>query len=93
MRTMAQVLFEANTVVCPKCDHQFTNNRINGLALIETINHIDAQKRVYSKLALDTLQEQLNPEDFKLVRKVFLDRFNDWGRSIQTILGMGNEVE
>lgn len=88
-----QIVFEPNTVSCPKCDHVFTNNRINGLALIEAVNHIDAQKRVYSKLALDTLQEQLSPEDFRVVRKVVLDRFNDWNRSIQTILGMGRDVE
>lgn len=90
---MAQTVFEASTVVCPKCDHTFTNNRVNGLALIEVVNHIDAQRRVYSKLALDTLQEQLSPEEFKIVRKVFLDRFGDWGRSIQTILGMGQDVD
>lgn len=86
-------MFEDNTVSCPKCEHVFVNNRINGLALIEAINHIDSQKRTYSKLALTTLEEQLSPQDFKVVRKVFLDRFNDWGRSIQTLLGMGKEVD
>lgn len=88
-----ETLFTPNIVVCPKCDHQFQNNRVNGLALIEAINHIDSQKRAFSKLALNSLEEQLDPKDFKIVRKVFLDRFNDWGRSIQTLLGMGQEVE
>lgn len=88
-----QVVFEPNIVVCPKCDHQFSNNRVNGLALIEAINHIDNQKKMYSRLALDTLERQLPPDEFKRVKKVFLDSFNDWGRSIQVILGMGTEVE
>lgn len=88
-----QIVFEPNIVSCPKCEHVFANNRINGLALIEAVNHIDAQKRIFSKLALDTLEAQLTEREFKIVRKVFLDRFNDWGRSIQTILGMGHEIE
>lgn len=88
-----QTVFEPNIVSCPKCDHTFSNNRINGLALIEAVNHIDAQKKMYARLALDTLEKQMEPKEFLRVKKVFLDSFNDWGRSIQVILGMGQEVE
>lgn len=88
-----QIVFEPNIVSCPKCEHVFANNRVNGLALIEAVNHIDAQKKMYARLALDVLERQLSPEDFKKAKKIFLDSFNDWGRSIQTVLGMGSEVE
>lgn len=90
-----QIVFEPNLVLCPKCDHEFVNNRVNGLALIEAINHIEARKRMYLKLALDSL-EKVSREDkleFSKVKKVILDNFNDWGRDIQTILGIGQEVE
>lgn len=90
-----QIVFEPNIVSCPHCDHTFVNNRINGLALIEAINHIESRKRMYCKLTLDSL-EKMDKEgilDFAKSKKVVLDNFNDWGRDIQTILGIGQDVE
>lgn len=86
-------MFEANIVVCPKCSHTFANQWINGTSLIETANHIEARKRMYCKLALNSL-ERLNENDemtFAAAKKVFLDNINDLTRDVVTILGL--EVE
>lgn len=90
-----QVVFEPNLVLCPNCNHQFANNRINGLALIEATNRIEARKRMYIKLTLDRLESHANDGslDFTKAKKIILDNFNDLGRDVQTILGLGNEVE
>lgn len=90
-----QTLFEPNEIACPNCSHTFVNTRINGLALIEAINIIDARKRMYCKLALDLLENYSRSGNlnFPMTKKIVLDHFNDWGRDIQTILGSGQEVE
>lgn len=92
---MAQIVFEPNIVSCPNCNHNFVNNRVNGLALIEAVNHIEAQKRMYCKLSLDAI-ERLSKEgtiDFYKTKKIILDNFNDFNRGVQTILGIGQDVE
>lgn len=90
-----ETVFPANLVTCPKCNNTFENNRINGLAVIEAINSIDARKRMYCKLALDSIERQMREGnlDYTKIKKVILDNFNDWGRDVQTILGMGDQVE
>lgn len=91
-------VFPANIVSCPKCNHTFENNRINGLAVIEAVNHIDARKRMYCKLALDSIEKlvrdgYMDHQTYTKIKKTVLDNFNDWGRDVQTILGLGNNVE
>lgn len=89
-------IFPANLVTCPQCDTTFQNNKINGIALIEAVNHIEARKRMYCKLALDDFEKLAAKEGqitFPAAKKVLLDNFNDLTRDVQTILGLGNEVE
>ena len=89
------MVFESNLVVCPSCNNSFVNNRVNGLALIEAVNHIESRKRMYCKLALDSLEKLDNGKalSFSAIKKIILDDFNDFNRDIQTILGIGQEVE
>jgi hypothetical protein len=92
---MESSVFSPNLVWCPKCKHQFENNMINGLALIEAVNRIDSRKRMYSKLALDDIERHIREGTLTQARakKIIFDNFSDFYRSVQTILGMGNEVE
>lgn len=88
-------MFHTNTVICPKCNHYFDHNLINGLELIDATNRIDARKRMYCRLVLDTM-ERLDKEQgltFPAVKKVILDSFNDLTRDVATILGLGADVE
>lgn len=95
MKGMEPNIFMANIVSCPNCNHTFSYNKINGIALIEAVNHIEARKRMYCRLSLDAL-EKLEKEDkltFLASKKVILDNFNDLTRDVQTILGLGLGVE
>jgi len=86
---MTDTIFPGNVAVCPNCNTAFAHNKVNGLALIETVNNIDARKRMYSRLTLDSL-ERLGQErtlTFDMIRKIILDNFNDYNRDVQTILG------
>lgn len=88
-------VFQPNIVVCPKCNHYFEHNMVNGLALIDAVSRIDARKRMYCRLVLDSV-ERLDKDghlSFPVVKKVVLDNFNDFNRDTQTILGLGTEVE
>lgn len=84
------------TAVCPHCGKAFPHNKINGLHLLEIIGQIEARNRMYCKLALDDL-ERLSRENgnlsFSSSKKIVLDNFNDYTRSIMTILGWGTEAE
>jgi hypothetical protein len=84
-----------NIIVCPHCDHEFTYNKVNGIALIEATQNIEARKRMHSKLTLDALERLKidNKVEYPLVRKVVLDALNDLARDIHTIMGFGTEVE
>lgn len=86
-------MFEQNLVVCPKCNHNFQNQWINGSSIIEAANHIEARKRMYCKLALNSLERlgENNEMTFAAAKKVFLDNINDLTRDVVTILGL--EVE
>lgn len=88
-------VFQPNIVVCPKCNHYFEHNMVNGLALIDAVSRIDSRKRMYCRLVLDSM-ERLDKEGhltFTGAKKVVLDNFNDFNRDTQTILGYGVEAE
>lgn len=82
-----------NIVVCPHCEKQFVHNRINGLALVEVANSIEAKKRVHCKLTLDALEREYGDSLPKSVRKAILDGYNDLARDIHTVVGFGVEAE
>lgn len=88
-------VFSGNVAVCPNCKEPFEHNKVNGVALIEAVNDIDARKRMYIRLTLDHL-ERLGLEKqltFNMIKKVILDNFNDYNRDVQTILGWGDDAE
>lgn len=93
---MNEPIHKTAHVICPTCGTQFDNNKVDGLALVSTVQKIDARKRMYCKLSLDDL-ERLSKSSgtiaFPEAKKIVLDNFNDFVRDIQTILGLGNEVE
>lgn len=89
-------MFESNIVVCPKCDHHFEHNKINGVALIEAASSIEKQKRMYCKLSLDAferVQEDKGNIPFPQAKKILLDNFNDFTRAVMTIIGLGRDAE
>lgn len=81
-----------NIVVCPHCEKQFVHNRVNGLALLEIVNNVEAKKRMHCKLTLDTLEREYGQLP-KAVRKAILDGYSDLARDIHTVLGFGSEAE
>lgn len=85
--------FPANVVVCPTCNSQFAHNKVNGIALIQLMHDIDARKRMYLRLTLDSL-ERMGEEKtltFSMIKKIVLDNFNDFNRDIETLLGFGED--
>ncbi len=89
------VEFGGTLAVCPSCGNTFRHNKINGLALVEAIDMIDARKRMHCRLTLDTLERMALEKTltFNEIKKVILDNFNDYNRGVQTILGWGTDVE
>lgn len=84
-----------NILVCPHCGKDFVHNRVNGMALIELIQSIESQKKMYCRLALDAF-ERAEKEDslsFVAAKKILLDNMNDFARGVHTLLGFGREVE
>jgi hypothetical protein len=85
----------ANIIVCPHCNNVFEHNKINGIALLEIVNSIDARKRMHCRLTLDSIERVLKKDskEFELVKKAVLDGYNELARTIYTSLGFGTEVE
>lgn len=85
--------FPANIAVCPSCQTQFAHNKVNGIAVIEAMHDIDARKRMYLRLTLDSLERLATEKTltFNMIKKVILDNFNDFNRDIQTMLGFGED--
>lgn len=85
--------FTANIAVCPSCNTQFAHNKINGIAVIQAMKDIDARKRMYIRLTLDSLERLGNEREltFQMIKKIVLDNFNDFNRDIQTNLGFGED--
>lgn len=92
---MGAELFPANVATCPSCGTTFPHNKINGVSLIATVSDIDARKRMYCKLGLDSIERLAQERElkFNMIKKIFLDNFNDFNRDIQSILGYTDEVE
>ena len=82
-----------NIIVCPHCDKEFIHNRVNGLALVEIANSVEAKKRVHCKLTLDALEREFPEGIPKPVRKAILDGYNDLARDVHTVMGFGVEAE
>ena len=89
-------VYPAAQVTCPHCSTTFEHNKINGIALIQAVQSIDARKRMYCKLSLNDLERLEAAKGsitFPEAKKIVLDNFNDFVRDIQTILGLGAEAE
>lgn len=86
-------VYPSNIAVCPACNTQFPHNKVNGIAVIQAMNDIDARKRMYLRLTLDSLERLGNEKTltFGMIKKVVLDNFNDFNRDIQTMLGFGED--
>jgi hypothetical protein len=82
-----------NIVVCPHCEKSFIHNRVNGLALLEIAEGVEAKKRMHCRLSLDTLEREYGGQLPRPVKKAILDGYNDLARDIHTILGFGTEAE
>lgn len=80
-----------NVVTCPNCDKAFEHNRLNGLALLEIANAVNARKQMHCRLTLNALEREF-PEGLpKSVKKAILDGYNDLARDMSTVLGF--EIE
>ena len=88
-------IFAANLVTCPSCRHEFENNKINGISLVQTVADIEARKRMYCKLALNQIERLAQERELKfiMIKKIFLDSMNDFNRDIQSILGFDDGAE
>lgn len=63
---------------------------IEGLDVIDVVRYITRKKDKFLAIALAELEETMEKEsnEYKFIRKVFLDAFNDYTRSIlRTIFG------
>ncbi len=63
---------------------------IEGLDVIDVVRYITRKKDKFLAIALAELEETMEKDsnEYKYVRKVFLDAFNDYTRSIlRTIFG------
>jgi hypothetical protein len=86
--------FQPNIVVCPHCGKEFMNNKVNGMALIEIAQSLEARKRMHCRLTLDGLERALKDDpSWPQVKKLVLDGYNDFARDLHTILGFGSEAE
>lgn len=91
---MGVPIFAGNLATCPTCGSQFEHNKINGVALVQAVNDIDARKRMHLRLMIDGLERlDLTRPEFTAIRKVVLDGINEFNRDVQTILGLDDDVE
>lgn len=91
---MSQFTFTPNIVVCPHCEKEFTNNKVNGINLLEVAQSLEAHKRMHCRLTLDRLERELKgSEQWPVIKKAVLDGYNDLARDLHTILGFGTEAE
>lgn len=57
--------------------------KFNGLDDFDLVKIVSTKKNAYLKLALESLErEGLDKESFLNIRKIFLDNFNEFERSI-----------
>ena len=80
-------------VVCPHCEKSFTNNKVNGMALLEIAMTIEQRKQMRCRLTLNALERQVDPAQWPIIKKAILDGYNDLTRDVHSILGFGTEAE
>lgn len=57
--------------------------KFNGLDDFDIIKIINSKKTAYLKLTLEAIEKEgLEEEQFRQIRKIFLDNFNEFARSI-----------
>lgn len=84
----------ANIIVCPHCNNVFEHNKVNGIALLEIVQLIDAKKRMHCRLTLDSLERTLGKTpEFASAKKAVLDGYNELARDVNTALGFGLDLE
>lgn len=84
----------ANIVVCPKCETEFVNSRINGLALVEFAQSVESHKRMHCRMTLDTLEREFKSDPrWPVLKKAVLDGYNDLARDVHNLIGFGKDVE
>ena len=83
---------QPNIVVCPHCEKQFVHNKVNGIALLEIVNKVEALKRMHQRLTLNAMENDLGTLP-KNVRKAVLDGYSDLARDVHAALGFGNDSE
>ena len=63
-----------------------------GLPEVEIIKLINKRKKRYCAIALNDLEELMGQsEQFKEIRKIFLDNMNGFTRSVFTVIGIDVE--
>ena len=69
-------------------------NRMNGLDLVDILSLIKRKQRRYIALLLNDIEELVgkDTQEYALLRKIVLDYFNDYTRSIFRIL-IGEDIE
>ena len=69
-------------------------NHMNGLDLLDVLGLIKRKQRRYIALLLNDVEELMDddPETYSYLRKILLDYFNDYTRSIFRIL-IGDDIE
>lgn len=82
-----------NVVICPKCQEKFISNKINGLAIIEIAQKVEAHKRMHCRLTLNTLERHFKGSIPQEVKKAVLDGYNELARDIHAIIGFGEEID
>lgn len=67
---------------------------IQGLDIEDIVKFVSRKKRVFIRVSLDDLENVLgkDTEQYKEVRKIFLNNFNDYERSVLRAI-FGNDFE
>lgn len=68
---------------------------IEGLDIIDLVQEIDKKDRRFKAVCLQALEEltDLNPEEFKVIRKIILDSMSSYTRSLVRMLFGEIEVD
>jgi hypothetical protein len=91
---MEKFTITPNVIVCPHCDKEFLYNKVNGIAVLEIAQNLEARKRMHCRLTLDTLEREFPGGKLPpAIKKAVLDGYNDLARDLHTILGFGTEAE
>lgn len=56
--------------------------KLEGLDEVDIIRAINSKKSLYLRVLLDNLENSIDIDSFNTARKIILDSFNDYSRSI-----------